>query len=103
MKPWIAKAKQELKEIFLTWQGWAGWIIANVITSLHWVTMIVIGFITKDTTWYASAAAAWALGMSPLIPLWIVNIMLASLIKNLLLKNKRGIVIKGGLYGKSNS
>jgi len=95
MKRLFFKAKQELKEIFLTPEGWIGWFIANVITSLHWAIPIVLGFITKDNYWYTTAAALWAIGMSPFVPLWAVNILLASWIKNLLLKNKRGIVIKG--------
>lgn len=103
MKQLLVKAKREVKEILLTKEGWIAWFIANVITSLHWMILTVIGFITKDTTWYAYAASAWALGLSPFIPLTIPNIFIAIWIKNLLLKNKRGIVNKGVQNVKINS
>ncbi len=95
MKLLLIKAKQELKEIFLTWQGWVSWFIANVFTSLHWVVLIVIGFMTRDPAWYGYAAGAWAIGMSPFVPLWLFNIIIATFIKNLLFNKKRAIVIKG--------
>jgi hypothetical protein len=99
----LTKAKKEVKEILLTKEGWIAWFIANVITSLHWMILTVIGFITKDSVWYAYAASAWALGMSPFVPLIIFNIAIAIPIKNLLLKNKRGILLKGEQHVKSNS
>lgn len=103
MKQLLVKAKQDVKEILLTKEGWIAWFIANVITSLHWIILTVIGFITKDPKWYAYAASAWALGMSPFVPLIILNIVIAVPLKNLLLKNKRDIVIKGVQHGKSNT
>ena len=95
MKSLLIKAKREVKEILLTKEGWIAWFIANVITSLHWIILTVIGFITKDPKWYAYAASAWAIGMSPFVPLIILNVAIAIPLKNLLLKNKRDIVIKG--------
>jgi hypothetical protein len=91
----LEKAKKEIKEILLTKQGWIAWFFANVITSLHWMVLALIGFITKDATWFTYAASAWAIGLSPLIPLIIPNIVLAIWFKNLLLKNKRDIIKKG--------
>ncbi len=103
MKLILTKAKREVKEILLTKEGWIAWFIANVITSLHWMILTVIGFITKDPMWYAYAASAWAIGLSPLVPLIIPNIIISIWIKNLLLKNKRGIVNKGAQNVKINS
>jgi hypothetical protein len=103
MKSLLIKAKREVKEILLTKEGWIAWFIANVITSLHWIILTVIGFITKDSKWYAYAASAWALGMSPFIPLIIFNVAIAIPLKNLLLKNKRDILLKGEEHVKSNS
>jgi hypothetical protein len=91
----LEKAKKEIKEILLTKQGWIAWFFANVITSLHWVVLTLIGFLTKDAKWFTYAASAWAIGLSPLIPLIIPNIVLAIWFKNLLLKNKRVIIIQG--------
>jgi hypothetical protein len=91
----LIKAKKEVKEILLTKEGWIAWFIANVITSLHWMSLTVIGFITKDPVWYAYAASAWALGLSPFVPLIIFNIAIAIPLKNLLLKNKRDTILKG--------
>jgi hypothetical protein len=98
----IAKAKKEVKEILLTKEGWIAWFIANVITSLHWMSLTVIGFITKDPKWYAYAASAWAIGLSPLVPLIILNVAIAIPLKNLLLKNKRDTILKGEKHGKGN-
>ena len=91
----LEKAKKEIKEILLTKQGWIAWFFANVITSLHWMVLTIIGFITKDATWFTYAASAWAVGLSPFVPLIIPNIVLAIWFKNLLLKNKRVIIIQG--------
>ena len=99
----LTKAKKEAKELLLTKEGWIAWFIANVITSLHWMILTVIGFITKDPVWYAYAASAWALGLSPFIPLIIFNVAIAIPIKNLLLKNKRDILLKGEEHGKGNT
>jgi hypothetical protein len=99
----LTKAKKEVKEILLTKEGWIAWFIANVITSLHWMILTVIGFITKDPKWYAYAASAWAIGLSPLVPLIIINVAIAIPLKNLLLKNKRVILLKGEKHGKGNT
>jgi hypothetical protein len=98
----LVKAKKEVKEILLTKEGWIAWFIANVITSLHWMILTVIGFVTRDPIWFTYAASAWAIGLSPLVPLIIPNIIMAIWFKNLLLKNKRGIVSKGEQHVKGN-
>lgn len=100
MKSWMIRAKQEVKELFLTWEGWMGWFIANVITSLHWMIPVVIGFMTKDNYWYTSAAALWALGISPLVPLWLFNVIIGVWIKKLL---QHAIMQEGKQHGKSNT
>jgi hypothetical protein len=87
--------KIELKEILTTPEGWFSWFIANVITSLHWVIPTIIGFITKDTYWFTTAASLWAIGLSPFVPLFVFNIAIAIWFKNILLKNKRVIIIQG--------
>jgi hypothetical protein len=91
----IAKAKKEFKELFLTWEGWIAWFIANVITSLHWMIPTVIGFMTKDNYWYTTAAALWTLGVSPLVPLWLFNVIIGVWVKNKLMRGTRN--------GKSNT
>ena len=100
MKSWMIRAKQEVKELFLTWEGWMGWFIANVITSLHWMIAVVIGFMTKDNYLYTTAAALWAIGISPLVPLWIFNVIIGVWIKKLL---QRAIMQEGKQHGKSNT
>jgi hypothetical protein len=87
MQTLIIKLKIQLKELLLTKEGWTGWIIANVITSLHWAIPVVIGFMTKESVWYIYAATTWAIGMSPFIPLWLFNIFIAVWLKNILLKS----------------
>lgn len=82
MKQKLLVAKKELKELLTTWQGWLAWFIANIITSLHWVIPLVIGFIFKDNKLYALAGTLYAIGLSPLVPLWLFNIFIAIFIKN---------------------
>ena len=95
MKQLFLKAKKELKEMFLTPQGWIGWIIANIITSLPWAIPLIYGFIFKDNNGYVIAGSIWTFLMLPLTPAWAVNVMIAVPIKSLLLKNKRVILNKG--------
>jgi len=86
------KVKQlfvKLKQILLSKEGVIGWIIANIITSLHWMVLVVIGFITQNPVWYGYAAAAWGIGLSPLIPLWLFNVFITIWIYNLLKKKSR--------------
>lgn len=95
MKQLFLKAKKELKEMFLTPQGWIGWIIANIITSLPWAIPLIYGFIFKNEQAYVIAGSIWTFLMLPLTPAWAVNVMIAVPIKNLLLNKKRAIVNKG--------
>ena len=88
MKSKIKNLSLKLKQILLSKEGWIGWFIANVITSMHWAILVVIGFITKENIWYTYAAAAWALGISPLIPLWLFNVLITIWIYNVLTKKK---------------
>lgn len=73
----MQKFKQLFKQLFLTKEGLLSWFVANIFTSLHWAIPVVIGFITKDTYWYTTAAALWALGLSPFVPLWVFNVIIA--------------------------
>jgi hypothetical protein len=89
------RLKKELKEMFLTPQGWIGWIIANIITSLPWAIPLIYGFIFKDNNGYVIAGSIWTFLMLPLTPAWAVNVAIAVPIKTLLLNKKRVIVNKG--------
>ena len=91
----FSRLKKELKEMFLTPQGWISWIIANIITSLPWAIPLIYGFIFKDNNGYVIAGSIWAFVMLPVTPFWAVNVAIAVPIKNLLLKNKRAILSKG--------
>lgn len=88
MKDKIKNLTVKLKQILLSKEGWIGWILANIITSLHWATLVVIGFMTQDPVWYAYAATAWGIGMTPFVPLWLFNILLTIWIYNVLTKKK---------------
>lgn len=95
MKKLLSNLKKELKEMFLTPQGWIGWIIANIITSLPWAIPLIYGFIFNNEQAYVIAGSIWAFLMLPLTPAWAVNVAIAVPIKSLLLKNKRAILSKG--------
>jgi hypothetical protein len=90
------KLKRQLKELLLTWQGWLSWIIANIITSLIWILPLVYGFLFKDNTGYTLAASIWTFIMLPITPFWILNLIIALWLKNILLKStskKQNIVL----------
>lgn len=92
----INKLKQQLKELFLTKEGWAGWIVANIATSLPWILPLVYGFLFKDNNGYVIAGAIWTFMMLPLTPFWILNVIIAVWVKNILLKStskKQNIVV----------
>lgn len=95
MKKIFSSLKKELKEMFLTPQGWIGWIIANIITSLPWAVPLIYGYIFNNQQAYMIAGSIWAFLMLPLTPAWAVNVAIAVPIKSLLLKNKRVILNKG--------
>jgi hypothetical protein len=44
----MTKLKKQLKKLFLIKQGWAGWILANIITSMHWATPALLGVVFYD-------------------------------------------------------
>jgi len=88
----INKLKQQLKELFLTAEGWIGWIVANVLTSLPWAVPLIYGFILKDNRGYIVAGSIWTFMMLPVTPFWILNVIIAVFVKNVLLKRKRGII-----------
>jgi hypothetical protein len=88
----INKLKQQLKELFLTVEGWIGWIIANIVTSLPWAVPLIYGFVLKDSRAYIIAGSVWTFMMLPLTPFWILNVIIAVFVKNVLIKRKRGII-----------
>jgi CHASE2 domain-containing sensor protein len=55
--------------------------------------LVVVGFITQDNIWYGYAAAAWGIGLSPFIPLWLFNVFITIWIYNLL-TNKKSVTPK---------
>lgn len=89
MKTMIQRAKTLLKELFLTWQGWLGWIIANIITSLPWVLPLIYGFLFKDNNAYVIAGSIWTFMMLPVTPFWILNVFIATAFVKILNKKKR--------------
>jgi hypothetical protein len=80
------KFKIQFKLLLTTKLGWISWGVANVITSLHWFIPFFIGFIGDNQVWYGYAAIAWGVGLSPFIPLWVFNVIIAMWINNKLRK-----------------
>jgi hypothetical protein len=93
MKKTIAKAKILLKDLFLTWQGWLSWIIANIITSLPWILPLVYGFVFKDNNGYIIAGSVWTFIMLPVTPFWILNVLIATFFVEKVFKNKKPAVL----------
>jgi hypothetical protein len=73
----IHAAKETIKKIFLTKEGWYSWIIANIITSLPWFLPLAYGFIFQDERGYIAFAAVYAFILAPFTPFWILNIIIA--------------------------
>lgn len=82
------KFKQQLKNLFLTKEGWISWIIANLITSTPWAIPLAYGFIFQDNRGYIVAGTIWTIFMLPFTPLWVVNILLAYFLLRLIWKKK---------------
>ena len=76
----------QLKSLFLSPKGWLSWIIANIITTAFWIIPLVIGFILQDQRLYALSASIWALMLSPIIPVWVVNVLIATFFYKKVLK-----------------
>ena len=93
MKKTIAKAKILLKDLFLTWQGWLSWIIANIITSLPWFLPLVYGFVFQDERGYYTAAAFYAFILAPFTPFWIFNVLIATFFLEKVFKKKKPAVL----------
>lgn len=83
----MEKLKQQLKELFLTKEGWLGWGIANIITSLPWAVPLTLGFILNSSRLQVIAASIWTFMMLPITPFWILNVIIAVFVKNIFLKN----------------
>jgi ABC-type Co2+ transport system permease subunit len=79
---------QQIKKIITTKEGLIAWIIANLITSLHWIIPLIYAFVFKDAGIYALAASFFAIGMTPLVPLWILNIIITVFIWKKIYKKK---------------
>jgi len=82
----MKKIKQDLKEMFLTKQGWIAWIIANVITSLPWFLPLAYGFLFNDVRGYHTFIAIYTFIMLPFTPFWILNVLIAVALKKTVLK-----------------
>jgi hypothetical protein len=87
----MIKIKQQMKEMLLTKEGWIAWIIANIITSLPWFLPLAYGFVFKDQNGYYVAGAVYAFILAPFTPFWILNVIIAVWIKNMLFKKGRSI------------
>lgn len=88
MQSKLKELKPKLKEILSHKEGYIAWILANVVTSLHWVILFTIGFITGNHDFYKWAVAAYAIGFSPFVPLWLFNIFLTIWFFKLMTKKK---------------
>lgn len=88
MKTTIKKAKELLKGLFLTKEGWISWGIANVITSLPWFLPLVYAFLLNDSRGYILSASIWTFMMLPITPFWILNVFIAYFFLKLLNKKK---------------
>ena len=84
----IQKLKEELKLLFMTKLGLLSWFIANIITSLHWAIPFAFGVILKNGSLLAFSATAFAIGMTPFVPLWLFNIIIAGFINRKIFKNQ---------------
>jgi hypothetical protein len=81
-------AKETLKHLFLTKEGWLSWFVANVITSLPWMLPLIYGFIFKEENAYILATSIWAFLLTPLAPLWIPNVFIALFLVEKVFKKK---------------
>jgi hypothetical protein len=84
----IKKAKELLKGLFLTKEGWISWGIANVITSLPWAIFFILGFLLSMPNLYVIGASIWTFMMLPITPFWILNVFIAYFFLKLLNKKK---------------
>jgi hypothetical protein len=76
----------DFKKLLTSRKGWAAWIIANIITTAFWIIPLVIGFILQDERLYVLAASIWALMLSPLTPIWLLNLIIATFFYKKVLK-----------------
>jgi hypothetical protein len=76
MKTKYKQQINELKQIITTKEGLFLWVIANVITSLHWVIPFSLGVLLKNNYFITLSASLFAIGMSPFVPLWLFNIII---------------------------
>ena len=88
MKSHYHKHLNQIKKIVTTKEGLIAWGIANVITSLHWAIPLILGFIFNNTRLMAISATTFAIGMSPFIPLWIINVFITVFIWKKIYKKK---------------
>jgi hypothetical protein len=85
----VNELKQKIKELLLTPKGWFSFFIANIITSLPWFIPLSFGFIFNNQTAYIISASIWGFFMLPFTPIWVLNIIIALQINNLLDCSKR--------------
>jgi hypothetical protein len=77
----------KIKQLLTSWQGWLAFILANIIWSLPWIVQLLIGWLTNNPTWLASASATAAFMALPFpFPMWLITTLTAlgiyKLIKN---------------------
>jgi hypothetical protein len=76
----------EVKKILTSRKGWTAWFIANIITTSAWFIPLGIGFILQDQRLYVLAGSIWALMLSPIIPVWPINLLIATFFYKKVLK-----------------
>lgn len=79
---------EQLKQIITTKEGLFLWLIANVITSLHWIIPFALGVIFNDQGLITLSASLFAIGISPFVPLWLINIFITLFLWNKFFKQK---------------
>lgn len=86
MKTMILKAKDLLKNLFLSKEGWIGWIVANIITSLPWFLPLAYAYFFNQPNGYVVSASIWTFMMLPVTPFWILNVFIATFVMKLIKK-----------------
>jgi len=70
----VKEISVKVKHLLTSWQGWLAFILANVFWSLPWVLQLLIGWLTNNSTWYASASATAAFMALPFpLPMWLIT------------------------------
>jgi hypothetical protein len=69
----VNKAKNLLRNLFLTKEGILSWLIVNMFWSSFWAIPAFIGFITQDNYWYVISGSILLFFVQPLVPMWLIT------------------------------